>query len=60
MDLVLQLLGRHLRNGDAPMREFVNEFRAARPGDLECWSASNNTRGGRDKPGHDPAKMLAL
>jgi hypothetical protein len=34
MDLVLQLLGGHLRNGDAPMREFVDEFRAAGAGDL--------------------------
>src|SRR5436190_3767231 len=35
MDLVLQFLGRHLHDGDAPMREFVNELRAARAGDLD-------------------------
>ena len=34
MDLVLQFLGGHLHNGDAPMREFVDEFRATRAGDL--------------------------
>ena len=37
MDLVLQLLGRHLHNGDAPMQEFVDEFRAARAGDLRSF-----------------------
>jgi hypothetical protein len=34
MDLVLQLLGRHPHDGDAPMREIVDELRAARAGDL--------------------------
>jgi hypothetical protein len=34
MDLVLQFLGRHLDDGDAPMRELVDELRAARAGDL--------------------------
>src|SRR5712691_3646417 len=34
MDLILQLFGRHMHNGDAPMRELVDEFRARRAGDL--------------------------
>ena len=34
MDLVLQFLGRHLHDGNAPMRELVDELRAARAGDL--------------------------
>jgi hypothetical protein len=29
VDLVLQVLGRHLHNRDAPMREFVDEFRGS-------------------------------
>src|SRR5437773_7223057 len=37
MDLVLQFLGRHLRDGDAPMCELVNEFRAACAGDLRSF-----------------------
>src|SRR2546425_4865390 len=34
MDLVLQLLGGHLHDGYAPVREFVDEFRATRSRDL--------------------------
>jgi hypothetical protein len=34
MDLVLQLLGRHLHHGDPLMRELVNEFRATGASDL--------------------------
>jgi hypothetical protein len=34
VDLVLQVLGGYLHNRDAPMREFVDEFRAARAGDF--------------------------
>ncbi len=34
MDLVLQFLGRHLHDGDAPVRELVDEFRATRSGNL--------------------------
>ena len=34
VDLVLKFLCRHLDNGDVPVREFVDEFRAAGAGDL--------------------------
>ena len=34
IDLVLLVLGGYLHNRDAPMREFVDEFRAARAGDF--------------------------
>src|SRR6266849_11079343 len=34
MDLVLQLLGRRLNDGDAPMRELVDELRPTRTRDL--------------------------
>lgn len=34
MDLVLQFLGRHPHDRYAPMREFVDELRATRAGDL--------------------------
>ena len=34
MDLVLRFLGRHLHDGDAPMRELVDELGATRAGDL--------------------------
>src|SRR5206468_3151916 len=37
MDLVLQFLGRHLHDGDAPMCELVNEFRATCAGDLRSF-----------------------
>jgi hypothetical protein len=34
MDLVLQLLGRHLHQGNPPTCELVNEFRATGASDL--------------------------
>jgi hypothetical protein len=34
LTLALQLLGRHLHDGDAPMRELVDEFGPARAGDF--------------------------
>src|SRR5213594_1371748 len=34
MRLFLQFLGRHLHNGNAPMRELVDELRTTRSGDL--------------------------
>jgi hypothetical protein len=34
VDLVLQFFGCHLHDGDAPMRELVDELRATRAGDL--------------------------
>ena len=37
MDLVLQLLWRHLHDGNAPMCELVNEFRATCAGDLRSF-----------------------
>jgi hypothetical protein len=38
----LQLMRRHLNDGDAPMREFVDELRATRARDLAAldWESS--------------------
>ena len=44
VDLVLQVLGRHLHNRDAPTREFVDEFRAARAGDLGAFDWESSPR----------------